>query len=298
MAASLLVDARCILGEGIIWDPQRRLLLWTDIESAALWVYGGIAAPTRTWAVPHRLGSFALCDSGRLLLGLAKGLFIAEFDGVADTALAVTILVPVEPELPSTRINDGRTDRNGNFVFGTCNMNDDRAPLGSFYQYSTRHGLRRLPLDSVSIANSICFSLDGGTMYFCDSPKRRIMQCRYDADSAEVSQVRLFAEFGARQGLPDGSVIDAAGCLWNAEWGAGMVRRYTPAGAIDREIVVPAKNPTCVAFGGGSLQDLYITSARQEMTPEELARTPHAGGVYRASVGDVRGQPDSMFLDG
>jgi L-arabinonolactonase len=91
-------------------------------------------------------------------------------------------------------------------------------------------------------------------------------------------------------------VIDAEGCLWNAEWGAGIVRRYTLQGRLDREVVVPAKNPTCPCFAGGSLDEMYITSARKGMTPQELERTPHAGAVYRASL-PVRGIPD-LAVDG
>jgi L-arabinonolactonase len=246
------------------------------------------------WPLPDRLGSFAICDSGRLLLGLAKGLFLADLGPAPAAVPALMPLVPVEADSPRTRINDGRTDRAGNFVFGT--MDDEHtASIGSFYQYSTRHGLRGLELGGVAIANSICFSPDGQTMYYCDSPERRIMRCRYDAESAAVSEKAVFAEFGPNQQFPDGSVIDSEGCLWNAEWGSGVVRRYTTAGMIACEIQVPAKNPTCVAFGGRDLDCLYITSARQEMSAAELAGTPHAGGVYRAFVDRVRGLADCRF---
>jgi L-arabinonolactonase len=297
MKAMLLVDSQCTLGEGLLWDGRRDALLWTDIERATLWLHHTDDGSTRTWRLPDRLGSFALCDSGKLLLALAKGLVLADVDRPADGVLAVTMLEPLEVDLPSTRTNDGRTDRAGNFVFGTMNEHPDRAPIGSFYQYSRRHGLRRLALGGVAIPNSICFSPDGRTMFYCDSLSRRILQCRYDAESAEVSDARPFAEFGAGRGLPDGSVIDADGGLWNAEWGAGVVRRYTPAGAVDCEIPVPAKNPTCPAFGGRDLTELYVTSARQEMTPEELAAGPDAGGVYSARPAGARGLAEARFHD-
>jgi sugar lactone lactonase YvrE len=290
-AATLSIDSRCTLGEGPTWWAARGALLWTDIQASRLWMHTP-AGSTRSWNLPDRLGSMAVCGSGALLLGLAKGLFLAAPDeDVRD--LAVTPVVPVEPELPSTRINDGRTDRSGNFVFGTMDE-AEAAPIGGFYQYSAASGLKRLDLPAVTIANSICFSLDGKTMYFCDSPGRQILQCDYDAALARAANVRTFVRFAAHQGLPDGSVVDADGCLWNAEWGAGVVRRYTPSGRLDREVPVPAKNPTCPCFGGAALDDIYITSARQAMTPQELERTPQAGGVYRASVG-VRGIPDLLF---
>ncbi len=301
-SVTLVADSRCTLGEGIVWCERLGAVLWTDIEGARLWMHTHAENVTRSWSVPERLGSFALCESGALLLGLAKGLAIARLDIDGDGELPVTRLVDVEPGAP-TRVNDGRADRHGNFVFGTMSE-DYTSRIGSFYQYSSAHGLRRLDLDDVAIANSICFSPDGKTMYFCDTQQRRIMQCDYDGGGARVSRVREFFDLSAHPGFPDGSTIDAEGCLWNAEWGAALVRRYTPGGRVDRHVAVPVKNPSCVAFGGPDLDELYVTTARQMMTPQELAAMPQAGGVYRSSPGEsstqgrpLRGLCESRFRD-
>jgi L-arabinonolactonase len=292
-AATLFVDCRCFLGEGIVWWGAHRALLWTDIERSRLWLHD--ADGDRSWALPSRLGSLAPCASGALLLALEGGLARAEIDRAGDRPPRLVPLADVEPDLPSTRVNDGRTDRSGNFVFGTMNQADGHPPAGSFYQWSGRHGLRRLALPKAGIANSICFSPDGATMYFCDSPRGQIMACAYDADAASVANIRTFASLAPAEGKPDGSIVDADGCLWNAAWGAGTVRRYRPDGALDLEVSVPAKNPTCPVFGGDGLTELYITTARQDMSDEELARTPEAGGVYRAAIAGVAGLPDALF---
>jgi L-arabinonolactonase len=283
-SATLSVDCRCTLGEGILWWPQRRALLWTDIEGSALWEHRVDGQVTSRSSLPDRLGSFAICESGALLLGLAKGLFVGDIDRQLDGALQLEPVAEVDSDRPRHRINDGRTDRAGNFVFGTMNEDQD-SPTGSFYQYSATHGLRRLDLGGVTIPNSICFSLDGRTMYFCDSPDRRIRQCDYEASSARVSQIQEFVRFSDDQGQPDGSVIDREGCLWNAAWGVGLVRRFAPDGRLLGEIRVPSKNTTCLVFGGDALSDIYITSSRQEMSAEELDAAPSAGSVYQASVG-------------
>jgi len=111
------------------------------------------------------------------------------------------------------------------------------------------------------------------------------MKCEYHADEAKVANVRKFVRFAGDRGLPDGSVVDSDGCLWNAEWGSGVVRRYTPRGAVDCTIAIPTKNPTCVVFGGSGLNELYVTSSRQELSLEELERAPHSGGVYKLIPG-------------
>ena len=291
--ATLLVDCRCTLGEGIVWWPDRRSLLWTDIERATLWTHQIDDNITQQWPLPDRLGSFAICESGRLLLGLAKNLAFADLVPRDGEALHIEPVWPIDPDVPRNRINDGRTDRAGNFVFGTMNELQD-SPAGSFYQYSSRHGLRRLDVGGVVIPNSICFSPDGRTMYFCDSLHARIRRCDYDAETAQVGDVRDFVRLNPGTGLPDGSIVDGQGCLWNAVWGAGVVRQYDSEGRLMTEIPVPPKNLTCVTFGGDSLDELFVTSSRQEMTKEELAATPSSGSVYRLATGS-RGICDAFF---
>jgi sugar lactone lactonase YvrE len=287
----LYIDSRCTLGEGICWSSRRRALLWTDIEGRALWQHNLAGGRTIKWPLTDRIGAMAECESGNLLLGFAKCLRLAQLTD--DAPPVFTDLVPVEPLVPTTRINDGRTDRSGNFVFGTLNEDPNHQPIGSFYQFSIAHGLRRLVLPCVAIPNSICFSPDGRTMYFCDSLDRAIQQADYDADHARVDRIRPFVAFGPTGGLPDGSIVDSAGCLWNAAWGAGVVRQFTPDGRLARECAVPAKNPTCPVFGGAELTELFVTSSRQEMTADELERAPHAGGVYRLSTSST-GIPDRL----
>ena len=203
-------------------------------------------------------------------------------------------LAEVERDIPETRSNDGRCDRAGNFVFGTINERFDGRPLGSFYQFSREGVLKRLALSHVQIANSICFSPDGETLYYCDSPLREIRCCKYDPATAEVSDQRVFVSLGGQEGEPDGSVVDAEGCLWNAVWGGACIVRYHPDGTRDTVVKLPVPNPTCVGFGGDALDELYITTSRQEMTDEQLAAAPSAGGLYRVKV-PVRGIPEASF---
>lgn len=293
--AALLVDSRCQLGECVLWDERRAALFWTDITGQRLWMHQPASGKTRRWSVPQPLGCLALCDDGRLLLGLAKGLFLTDIepllDAIDDSALPLTAVVEVERESTDTRINDGRCDRNGNFVFGTKDESGG-ASRGRFYQFSFAHGLRVLDLPPVAIPNSICFSRDGGTLYFCDSVAPRILCGAYDAERASVGDVREFARVPAGAS-PDGSVVDAEGSVWNAQWGAGRVARYRVDGRLDRTIAVPVKNPSCCALGGAGFDVLYVSTAREEMDAAELAAMPHAGGLYAAPIPGIHGLPES-----
>ena len=283
--ARLLVDSRCELGEGIVWSPEEGALYWVDINGAALWRHEPARGVTRHWALPQRLACLALASGNRLLLGLADGLYWLDRAALASgEALAPTLLCKVESQLP-TRLNDGRVDRQGAFVFGTKSEAADGAAIGGYYQYSPAYGLRRLALPSAAIPNSICFDAAGTTLYFCDSRAPRILCCDYDSERAQVGAVRVFVELDRADASPDGSIIDAEGFLWNAQWGAGRVVRYSARGDIDRVVALPVSQPSCCAIGGARGDQLYITSAHEGLHGAALAHEPHAGGVFVAALG-------------
>ena len=293
-SAALLVDSRCQLGEGIIWDARAQCLYWTDIVGARLWRHVPGTGRTDAWELPEPLGCLALCEDGRLLLALAKSIRLADAPA-PGTPLALHWLAALEPELgASTRSNDGRCDRHGHFVFGTKDETGAPPPRGRYYQFSAAHGLRALALPAAAVPNSICFSPDGATLYFCDSAQPRILCCDYDPATGRVGTPRVFARVEGG-GAPDGSTIDAAGGLWNAQWGAGRAVRYAPDGRIDRVVAIPAGMPSCCAIGGAGLDTLYVTTAREEMDAAALAAAPTAGGIFALSLDGLAGLPEARL---
>lgn len=289
--ASLVFDGKHQLGEGVLWCRRTQRLLWTDILGAALWCLTPATGVTQSWPMPERLATFALSeDDDRLLLGLASQLAWFRFSD-----RQITPICAVEAELPHTRVNDGRCDRFGRFVFGTKNDAADMAACASFYRLNADLTLERLALPPVAISNSICFSPDGHTMYYCDSLSKTIRCCDYDTAAGTISRQRLFADLSGQPGEPDGSAIDSQGYLWNAQWGGHRVLRLAPDASIERVLMVPVAQPSCVAFGGAELDDLYITSARESLSPAALLAEPAAGGLFLRHVADVRGLPEARF---
>jgi L-arabinonolactonase len=287
----LAVDARNQLGEGVLWCERSERVWWTDIQRGVLWCHVPATGKTSSWNMPERLGSFALTqDDGTLLLGLASRLaFFHLSTGIVDT------ICEIEPEQETTRLNDGRCDRFGNFVFGTLNEEPRRAKIGSFYRLNADLHLEKLPLGGVAIPNSICFSPDGRSMYYCDSTVRTIHCCDYGPWLDDICNDRIFVDLRGGPGSPDGSTVDSRGGVWNAQWGASRVVRYAPDGSRDCIIPVPVSQPSCVCFGGSNLTQLYITTARDELPEDVLEMEPTAGGLFRADLQDVRGLPECRF---
>jgi L-arabinonolactonase len=287
--AALVVDSKCTLGEGATWCAKTGRFYWTDIEGARLWRYDPADGRSTSWAMPERLATFALCaDPHYLLLGLASRL--AFFDLATGETRQI---VDVEPGL-NTRVNDGRCDRQGRFVFGTKDEGSPLLAIGGFYRLNRDLTLERLPLPAPAISNSIAFSPDGATMYYCDSPTREIRACDYGADGS-VANDRLFTRLADATGEPDGSTVDRDGGLWNAQWGGARVVRYGADGVETERVEVPTVQPSCVALGGAQLGTLYITSARVGLDAAALAADSRAGGVFIATPAR-RGLPEPVFL--
>lgn len=287
-AVDVVVRAGDTLGEGVTWSAREGRILWTDIHGRRFHRLDPESGRHETFALEERLACFAPLGAGRLLGGFASGLKL--FD--VETG-ATRLLHAIEPELPTTRVNDGRLDREGRLVFGTMDeAPGGAAPLGTIRVFDGRSAPRAL-VPGIRISNAISFSPDGRTFYFADTPSGEIRTCGYDADGHLTGEPTLFAKAGGG-GFPDGATVDAEGCLWNAEWGSGRVVRYTPAGKVDRIYEVPARYVTCCVFGGARLDTLFITSARGDLDAAALAQEPEAGSLFALSPG-VRGLADAAF---
>jgi sugar lactone lactonase YvrE len=132
-------------------------------------------------------------------------------------------------------------------------------------------------------------------MYFIDSPTRRIDAFDYDAATGEISNRRPAVEVPPELGFPDGMAIDAAGMLWVGMWGGWHVVTFDPrTGREVSRLRLPAANVTACAFGGDDLRDLYVTTARVGVAPDELRDQPAAGGLFRVRV-DAPGVRSAMY---
>lgn len=277
---------RCIHAEGPIWAEQERKLYWTDIESRAVWLFDPQTGQTSSWAMPEKVCSLAFREQRGLLIAFESGLSFYDPDTGAQQRI-----VDVETDLPTTRLNDGRCDRQGRFVVG--GYDSSAKGLSAAYRLDADLSLHRL-FGGLSSANSTCFSPDGRTMYYADTPQAVIWAFDYNLDTGEPSGRRVFCDFQDQPGLPDGSVIDADGCLWNAQWNGSRIARYRPDGTLDRVVEMPCRDVTSLSFGGRELDALFITTSRMTLSEEQARLQPLAGALLVTHPG-VKGLPETRF---
>jgi len=276
-----------VLGEVPIWCPVEQALYWADIFKPAINRYLPASGRVTSWTPPEKLGSFALRKAGGLLIAARSGLAFYE-----PQSAAFERIVDPEPDLPGNLLNDGKCDRKGRFWVGSMDKKLE-SPTGRLHRFDPDRTTQTFERD-VWVPNSIAWSPDDRLMYFADTWRDVIYVYNFDLEAGEITDRRVFATTEEGPGKPDGSTVDAAGFLWNAEWDGGRVVRYAPDGRIDRVIELPVSRPTSCAFGGPNLDVLYVTTATFRLDREERARQPLAGGLLAVDVG-VCGLPEPRF---
>lgn len=282
----LIVDARNRLGESAMWHPREQRFYWVDVRAPAVYRLEPDGRVT-TFPLPALAGGMAPRASGGIAIALQHGFH------TLDTATgALTLIADPEPDLPDNRINDGSCDRLGRFWAGTQHTTI-REPRGSLYRLDADHTVTKM-LQGITVTNSVRFSPDDRTLYYADTYSDVMYALDFSLAEGTIANRRVFIDTSSHPGHPDGSAIDADGCLWNAEYGGSRVVRYTPQGKIDRAIEFPVTQPTSCCFGGTNLDTLYVTSATQRIEPELLAKQPLAGGLFAVHIG-VKGLPEPAY---
>jgi L-arabinonolactonase len=274
------------LGEGVLWDEVYQCLWWTDIHERRLYRYDPVRAIHDWFALPERLCSFGfVANSDRLISAFESG-----FAYYHPPSGKVDWLERPPHAAGCMRFNDGRVDRQGRFWAGSM-VEGNGEPSGKLY--CLNEGVAQVHLSRIKICNSVCFSPDGHYMYFADSPHRAILRFDIDVETGALSNQRLFAQTPT-DAFPDGSNVDNEGHVWNAQWGAGRVVRYSPNGEVSGLIELPVSQPSCIAFGGAALDLLFVTTAREGLNATALATQPKAGDVFIYQT-NVKGIPEARY---
>ena len=298
-ATPVLGIGPAIHGEGPTWDAARQELLWVDIEAGQVRRATVSAGGGMTEVAVHRggetVGFVVPSSDGGWLLG-ADGGFTH-----LDPAGQSTVLVALDGEGPAagTRMNDGAVDPAGRLFGGTMAL-DESPGAGSLYRVDLDGSVRTV-LTGLTISNGIEWTADGRTVYLADSGAGTVRAYDYDVATGEFGDSRVFLDLGSDAGPPDGLTMDDEDHVWVALWGAGRVRRYSPAGELVTEVRVPARNTSSCAFAGPDRDQLVISTSTQGLDDAARAAEPDAGrlfvvrpGVTGCPAGTYRGPVDAL----
>jgi xylono-1,5-lactonase len=270
------------LGEGPVWVERDQALWFVDIKKQQIHRYDPASKAKRSWDAPEQVGFILPAKDGGFVAGLQSGLH--RFDEVMG---GFELIVEVEQDKPTNRLNDGVVDPSGRLWFGTMD-NEEKAKTGAFYCFH-EGWLTRTTIDKIAITNGPTVSPDGKLLYLVDTLKGRIVSAEI-YDDGSLGDAKPFVRIDPKDGHPDGPTIDSNGYLWISLYAGWEARRYAPSGELVEQIRFPVANITKIAFGGAGLRTAYATTARQLLAPEEIARQPLIGALFEFPV-DVPGVP-------
>jgi sugar lactone lactonase YvrE len=289
-AVECVLAASARVGECPLWSQTERRLYWVDIESRRIHRFDPASGDDERRTLPGRPGSIALTSRpGRLLVAMEH--VLAFFDWEADT---VETWIELEPAGTGNRLNDGCCDPAGRFWVGSMFDPTSAGRKTGMLHRVDPDGSSAVLRTGIGVSNGLAFTPDGTTMYFADTHRDTIWAHDYDLATGEPTRARVFLDFGAIPGRPDGACIDEDGCLWIACVHGGAIIRVTPDGEIDRRIELPVPDPTMTAFGGPDLATLFVTSLGGDGEPGPRTDGSLAGALFAIDVG-VRGVGEPVF---
>lgn len=280
MNAEHLLTVGATLAEGPIWVDDA--LWFVDIKQQRIYRYDPATGTRDDWAAPEMVGWVVPAERGGFVAGLQSGPH--HFDPETGT---FERLAEIEPHLPANRLNDAAVDGQGRIWFGTMD-NDESADSGQLYRFENG-AVSEAEADKVCITNGPAIAPDDTVLYHVDTLGKTIVAHAISADGT-LEPARPFLTFGDEHGHPDGAICDAEGGVWVGFFGGSAARRFSPDGTMTHEVRFPVSNITKVALGGPDGRTAYATTARQGLSPEQLAEQPQAGDIFTFRV-DTPGKP-------
>jgi len=263
--------------------------MWVDIERKMVFEYNWNNKQMYYWQLEKRVSLLLpSCDDNKLILGMQGGL--ANFD-LSENRFQW--LLDIEKEIDINRCNDGACDAYGRLWVGTMSIHLDKG-AGSLYVLDEDFSLQK-KIEEVSIPNGIVWSLDNKRMYFIDSIRQCVQSYLFDIKTGDLIYEKTAIQIPESLGTPDGMTIDEEGMLWIAHYGGFGVFRWNPVtGDLIEKISLPVPNVTSCIFGGKNLDILFVTTARQELSEDDLLKYPESGNLF-CSKTKVKGFQTSTF---
>lgn len=290
MQAKPVLNCHAQLGEGPSWDHTRKRLIWVDINGFTLNLFDPVTGINKAYSFDRQIGAAVPDNLGGFILALRDGFY--SWSLKTD---ALTCIARPEGEDTPNRFNDGKCDPEGRFWAGTMFHESGPKAEANLFRLDgdlTVHTMKQ----KVIISNGLAWDEARSVMYYIDTLAKKVVAYDYEQKTGDISHERDVIMIPDEYGLADGMTIDEKGMLWIAFFNGWKVRRINPdTGDVIMVIEVPAGQVTSCTFGGEDLDELYITTARMSLSPDDLVEQPDAGNLFSVKPG-VRGRAAHSFI--
>jgi sugar lactone lactonase YvrE len=274
MKISTLYPSQCQLGESPLWHQSRKSVFWVDILESVLYEYHFQTKSIYTWIIASNVSLVIAGEDNQLILAVKGGLL--NFDLKTGD---VSWLAHLDENIENNRCNDGVRDQMGRIWVGTMDRHC-KENAGSLYMLDSSWKPKKMMSD-LTIPNGLVWSLDHERMYFIDTPTQMVKSYLYNQETGDIQFERTAVRIPKELGMPDGMTIDAKGMLWVALYGGAAVSRWNPVnGELLQVLKMPALNITNCTFAGENMDMMVVTSARENLSGQQLNDYPESGNVF------------------
>ncbi|RHJ92143.1 SMP-30/gluconolactonase/LRE family protein [Parabacteroides bouchesdurhonensis] len=257
-----------------IWHPDRRSLFWIDMQEETLYEYLPETKDCNTWKFNRTLSTIVPETDTTVIVA-----FQNEIARINLNNQNITTVAYIPDKNGTLSCNNGECDPEGRLWVSTTNLNGTSKASSLYCILSD--GTVTAKLTDVSISNGIVWSANKKYMYHNNASTGRITRYRYDVSNGDILYDGTAITISSKYGSPNSMTIDSNDNLWIALQGGFGVYCYNPyTGELLAKVEVPAPNVTSCAFGGKNMNELYITTARNGLSEEELKEYPLSGSLF------------------
>lgn len=284
----IIVDHKCQLGEGPVWDEQNHCIWWVDILDKKIHQYKLHSKHHEVITLEEMPGSIALIDNSELLVAVESGIILID-----RKTKSTEKLVTIHDKQSGLRFNDGKCDPYGNFWVGTMALTGyDKK--GCVYMFDSDKNIS-VKIADTKVSNGMAWDENKEKFYFIDTPTQQVVSYDFNING-KLKNKRIVIKIPDDNGKPDGMTIDTEGMLWVAMWGGGKIMRWNPTnGELLDEMQLPVSQVTSCTFGGKEMNDIYVTSALTGLSEQEIKEQPQAGCLFVLSNTRYYGLPPNKY---
>lgn len=283
----LFREMHSILVESIFWDARTDELVWVDITAGTVHrarLDGAVdGSDDRVVMLPPPVSAIQPAADGGFVAALKDRVVLLDADGEIVREIARTPHRHV-----GIRNNEGKVDPFGRFIVGGMELTTDDADAAVFAIGAA--GDTEVLRGGFGVANGFEWAGDGSEMFVTDTSTSTVYRADYGPGPSPLGELQPFLVGLASDGL----TRDRDGGFWNGVYGGAEVVHWSADGVLQGRHPLPAPNVTSVAFGGRDLSTLFVGTARENLTEEQLSGHPLSGSIFTLDVG-ARGFPPHVF---
>ena len=283
----ILWKVRCTLGEGTLWVREHNSIYFTDIKKRKIYSLNIKTKKKNIYKVNKEIGFLAHIKGYMFILGLQGELRIQNLKSKKNFKT-----INIESNIKLNRINDGKTDPNGNLWFGTMDNLERKIEKGSLYKLDKKLNLIKVD-KNYRITNGPAF-IDKFNFYHTDSAKKNIYKIKVNKNNKIISK-KIFKKFSNKDGTPDGMTLDKNKNLWVAHFHGACISVFNTKAKLIHKIHFPAKNITNCTFGGQDNSELFVTTATKGMSKAEMRKFSYSGYLFSVKT-NTKGILQKKFL--